>query len=206
MSTLADELRTTVAERRSVDPRQLSQTLHGELDWIVMKALEKDRNRRYESANALAADVRRYMNHEPVEAHAPSATYQVRKFVRRHRAAIAVAASLLLAILVGTAGTATGWVRAVEAEADARRDAQLEAQARAEAVRERQQAKTLLARTQLERGIDKLNVGDARGLLNLGRLGDRGRESEVAGCGGSFVGHRAGGRNGTLGAHVSHKW
>ena len=70
---------------RGADPRQLEPVLRGELDWIVMKALEKDRNRRYETANAFAADVQRYLNDEPVEACPPSAGYRLRKFSRRNR-------------------------------------------------------------------------------------------------------------------------
>ena len=69
-----------------------SSLVRGELDWIVMKALEKDRNRRYETASAFAADVRRYLNDEPVEACPPSASYRLRKFARRNRAAVAAAA------------------------------------------------------------------------------------------------------------------
>src|SRR6516165_3867899 len=74
-----------VSARRKSDPRRLSQLLRGELDWVVMKALEKDRNRRYETASAFAADVHRYLNDEPVQACAPSMNYRLRKFVRRNK-------------------------------------------------------------------------------------------------------------------------
>src|SRR5262245_14377804 len=83
VNTLAAEASTTVSERRGVDGRRLRQLLQGELDWIVMRALEKDRERRYESASALAADVQRYLNDEPVAACPPSRAYRMRKFVRR---------------------------------------------------------------------------------------------------------------------------
>ncbi len=86
LSTLGAAL-STVSERRGVDPRKLTQTLTGELDWIVLKALEKDRNRRYETASAFAADVERYLNDEPVEACPPSRRYRLGKFARRHRRA-----------------------------------------------------------------------------------------------------------------------
>ena len=77
----------------------------GELDWLVMKALEKDRNRRYESASALAADVERYLTGEPVEACPPSATYRLRKLVRRNNAALVTAIAVMATLLLGIAGT-----------------------------------------------------------------------------------------------------
>ncbi len=88
-----------VAARRHTEPKKLSSQLRGELDWIVMKALEKDRQRRYETATGLATDIRRYLAGEPVSAAPPSAAYRFRKFVRRHRAAV-TAASLVAAALV----------------------------------------------------------------------------------------------------------
>src|SRR5205807_5347264 len=81
----------TVSTNRQSDAKRLRQLFRGELDWIVMKALEKDRNRRYESANAFAADVQRYLADEPVLACPPSAMYRFRKFVRRNKAALATA-------------------------------------------------------------------------------------------------------------------
>src|SRR5262249_3500962 len=84
ISTLGQAATTLSAQRKS-DPKRLSQLCRGELDWIVMKALEKDRSRRYETASAFAADVQRYLNDEPVQACSPSAWYRLRKFVRRHR-------------------------------------------------------------------------------------------------------------------------
>jgi tetratricopeptide (TPR) repeat protein len=95
---------TTASANRGSDPRKLSRLLRGELDWIVMKALEKDRNRRYESASAFAADVQRYLADEPVQACPPSVGYRLRKIVRRNRAALAtlsvVAAALLTTVVV----------------------------------------------------------------------------------------------------------
>src|SRR3954447_9085214 len=95
----------SIAACRHIEPRKLSGLMRGELDWIVMKALEKDRSRRYETANGLAADLRRYLNDEPVQACPPSAWYCSRKFVRRHRAALATAAVVGLALVVGTAAS-----------------------------------------------------------------------------------------------------
>src|SRR6266700_1530050 len=96
-----------------MEPAHLTKLVRGELDWIVMKTLEKDRNRRYETANAFAADVQRYLNDEPVQACPPSAMYRFRKFARRNKAALATAtaaaAALLLAVgsLVGAVNVLT---------------------------------------------------------------------------------------------------
>jgi serine/threonine protein kinase/WD40 repeat protein len=91
---------TAASANRKSDPKRLSQLFRGELDWVVMKALEKDRNRRYESASAFAADVQRYLNDEPVLACPPSAWYKLRKFARRNKAALAAAAAVATAVLL----------------------------------------------------------------------------------------------------------
>ena len=95
-----------VATRRGTDPQKLTRMLQGELDWIVMKAIEKDRTRRYETANGLAMDVRRYLAGEPVLAAPPSAAYRLRKFVHRHQGAVAASLLIAAALLVGIAGFA----------------------------------------------------------------------------------------------------
>jgi Flp pilus assembly protein TadD len=106
ISTLGDTL-PSVAAQRSVEPKKLSSLFRGELDWIVMKALEKDRTRRYETANGLAADVRRYLDDEPVVACPPSAAYRFKKFARRNKAAFAIATVVGCALLVAV-GAVTG--------------------------------------------------------------------------------------------------
>jgi serine/threonine protein kinase/Flp pilus assembly protein TadD len=110
MSTLG-QAAATASDNRKSDPRRLSQLFRGELDWIVMKALEKDRNRRYESASAFAADLQRYLNDEQVLACPPSAAYRLRKFVRRKKRALAAAAVLGVALLVavGAVAWSVGW-------------------------------------------------------------------------------------------------
>src|SRR5205823_7401513 len=85
ISTLGQAASTVSANRKS-EPKRLSQLFRGELDWIVMKALEKDRNRRYETASSFAADVERYLHDEPVQACPPSIVYRFRKFARRNQA------------------------------------------------------------------------------------------------------------------------
>lgn len=107
LSTLAADLATTVAERRRTEPRRLRQTVGGELDWIVMKCLEKDRNRRYETANAFAADVQSYLDDEPVQACPPSPMYRFRKFGRRNKAALITGSFIVLATLL--AAVSAGW-------------------------------------------------------------------------------------------------
>ena len=102
----AKESSTATAERRGVQPRQLVNLLHGDLDWIAMKALEKDRTRRYGTPSELAADITRYLSHEPVVARPASAGYRLQKYVRRHRIGVVVAAGLviLLAAFVAMQG------------------------------------------------------------------------------------------------------
>ena len=116
LSTLAGEKLGTVAARRRTDAGRLSRAMRGELDWVVMKCLEKDRTRRYDTANGLAADVRRHLSGEPVLARPSSAAYRVSKFARKHRAAAASAAAVAAALVVGTAAASFGLVRARASE------------------------------------------------------------------------------------------
>jgi WD40 repeat protein/serine/threonine protein kinase len=101
LATLQGEELTTTAKRRSVDTSRLVHLLRGDLDWIVMKCLEKDRSRRYETANGLAADLKRHLNNEPVVARPPSATYRVQKFARKHRLAVLAGSAVLVSLLAG---------------------------------------------------------------------------------------------------------
>ncbi|MFO0827214.1 MAG: serine/threonine-protein kinase [Phycisphaerales bacterium] len=101
-----------IAESRRMQVRSLHRFVAGDLDWIVMKAIEKDRSRRYESAAAFAADLRRHLRHEPVEAGPPSATYRLSKFVRRNRLAVAAGSIAIASLLGGLALAVTGFVRA----------------------------------------------------------------------------------------------
>jgi eukaryotic-like serine/threonine-protein kinase len=89
------------AQARGVEPRQLARMLRGDLDWIAMKALDKDRTRRYGAPSELAADLRRYLNNEPVVARPPSLAYQTGKFVKRHKLALAVTAVFAMVVLAG---------------------------------------------------------------------------------------------------------
>jgi serine/threonine protein kinase/tetratricopeptide (TPR) repeat protein len=142
ISTLGQGAATVSTQRKS-DPKQLQRLFRGEVDWMVMKALEKDRNRRYESASALAADVQRYLHDEPVQACPPSAAYRFRKFARRNKVVLSVTGVVLffLALL----GSGVGW-----------------------AVRDRAARETDLAREKVTRR-SKLNVEIERALDDVAK-------------------------------------
>jgi serine/threonine protein kinase/tetratricopeptide (TPR) repeat protein len=102
------EALASISANRHTEPAKLTKLVRGELDWIVMKALEKDRNRRYETANGFAMDVQRYLHDEPVQACPPSVGYRLRKFARRNKGAFAIAGLILFLVL--TLGSGAGWV------------------------------------------------------------------------------------------------
>jgi eukaryotic-like serine/threonine-protein kinase len=103
---------TGSAQNRGSEPRQLVKLLRGDLDWITMKALEKDRNRRYGTPSELAADITRYLNHEPVVARPASAGYRFRKYARRHRAGLIVASAFALVLIVAAVVSVLQSIRA----------------------------------------------------------------------------------------------
>jgi serine/threonine protein kinase len=105
---------TTVAKNRQSQPPQLIHLVRGDLDWIVMKCLQKDRVRRYETANGLAMDIERYLQHQPVLARPDTQAYRIAKFVRRNRAAVAFASLIFLALIGGLTGTITQAHRAAQ--------------------------------------------------------------------------------------------
>jgi serine/threonine protein kinase len=151
VSTLTHADRATVARLRRAAPTQLRSALTGDLDWIVMRCLEKDRARRYGTAKELADDLRRHLLLEPVLARPPSALYRGQRFLARHRVACASAAAITAALIVGTVVSVRQAVRATRAErvASAERDiaraaTRAEALARADAQRRQEQAETLL--------------------------------------------------------------
>jgi serine/threonine protein kinase len=111
VSTLGHEV-TDIARSRRTDARELNRRLRGDLDRIVMKALDKDRTRRYETANALALDIKRHLNHEPVRAAPPSACYRLCKFVQRHRAVVTGSGAAAAALIIGLALATVGFVNA----------------------------------------------------------------------------------------------
>ena len=112
------------AGRRATDARSLVRALKGELEWITLRAMEREPERRYASVAELAADIRRHLADEPVSAAAPGARYRWSKFVRRHRVAVTATGVVLLALVVGGIAAAIGFGRAVRAERAARREAE----------------------------------------------------------------------------------
>jgi eukaryotic-like serine/threonine-protein kinase len=111
----SDDILPTVAASRQTEPLKLTRMVRGDLDWIVMKALEKDRTRRYETASGLARDLQRYLASEPVLARPPSTAYRLGKFAQRHRAAVLAGAAVLAALLAGT--LVAGWQAVVATRA-----------------------------------------------------------------------------------------
>jgi serine/threonine protein kinase/tetratricopeptide (TPR) repeat protein len=109
-----------VAANRGLEPKKLSGVVRGELDWIVMKALDKDRSRRYESANSLAGDIERYLHQEPVQACPPSALYRLRKLVRRNKLLFTAALVVAVTLLAAVVGVTWKWLEAEQAERLAR--------------------------------------------------------------------------------------
>jgi WD40 repeat protein len=110
----ATETLTSVSAQRQTEPARLTRLMRGELDWIVMKALEKDRSRRYETAAGLAQDIQRYLADEPVQASPPSTRYRLRKFARRNKAAVVMASVVALAALVAVSSLAVSYLRVEE--------------------------------------------------------------------------------------------
>jgi len=113
----------SIAANRGLEPKKLSGLMRGELDWIVMKTLEKDRNRRYETANGLAMDVQRYLADEAVQACPPSARYRLKKFLRRNKGPVLAASLVLLALVVGVIGTTLGLLEAQASQEQAEQEA-----------------------------------------------------------------------------------
>ncbi len=118
----------TISAQRKTEPGRLAKLVRGELDWIVMKALEKDRTRRYDTANALARDIEHYLADEPVEAGPPSAAYRLSKLVRKHRGALVMASAFAVVLVAATAISVWQAVRATREESKAK---QKESEARA---------------------------------------------------------------------------
>ncbi len=132
----------SISAQRHMESAKLTKLVRGELDWIVMKTLEKDRNRRYETANGVADDVQRYLNDEPVQACPPSGWYRFRKFARRNKGAFATASALALVMLLAVVALAVSnvWIRQEQArtkdEKDRAEKAQEVAEERAEKIRQ----------------------------------------------------------------------
>ena len=176
LRTLAGEELTRTAMQRHIEPLQLLSQLRGDLDWIIMKALEKDRNRRYETANGLAMDIQRYLDDEPVVARPPSTVYQFQKAIRRNKlmfgAAAAVVAALLVGIIISTWQVIQS--RKAQRETIAARNDERRLRVEAQAAEKKAEAQALAARrtayntemNAVEQALKENNLGRARMLLN----------------------------------------
>ena len=156
LSTMAAAALTTTAQRRDTEPPRLIHSVRGDLDWIAMKCLEKDRARRYETANALAADIRRHLESEPVVARPPSRLYEFQKTVRRHKFGFAAAAAVILVLAIGVLVSTVQALRATRAEREqsrlreeAQRSATRAEQNATEAQEQRKQAEALTEENRL---------------------------------------------------------
>lgn len=138
------ESATILAGNRGTDPKQLSRLLAGDLDWIVMKSLEKDRNRRYDTPGDFAADLERYLRHDEVVARPPSVGYKLAKFARRNRGAVATACAIGAALLIGTAIAAWQAIVATQAKRDALAALEKTDEARAQAQAKEAEANAVL--------------------------------------------------------------
>jgi WD40 repeat protein len=171
---LGDDLTTTV-QRRSTDTSKLLHQLKGDLDWIVMKCLEKDRTRRYDTANGLAADLKRHLKNEPVVARPPSTAYRLQKAWRRNKLAFGAGTAVVAALVVGLTVAATGWrqTRVERDKAQANERQAITAGQRAHAgEQEAQRAAAILRRTAyvgdmalVQQAIGEGNLGRAKSLL-----------------------------------------
>ena len=154
----------SIAALRHIEPARLTKLVTGDLDWIVMKCLEKDRNRRYETANGLAADVQRYLAGDAVLAAPPSTAYRIRKFVRRNRRPVLASIALLATLMAGIVGTTIGLIGQARQRviAERERTAALDQKAQAESAKE-----------QTKERLFESKVNEARSLTLSQRPGQR---------------------------------
>jgi serine/threonine protein kinase/tetratricopeptide (TPR) repeat protein len=186
LSTLGKTL-TDIAKYHSSTPDLLTKAIRGDLDWIVMKSLEKDRSRRYETANMLALDIRRHLENEPVTAGAPGTTYRVQKFLRRHRSqTIAVLAMLIIAVAAVVILSMWNQDRLQLAEAEGFRHRGILSQAREQYAKAEREA----ALETLKPILHSTHVGPEARLLNAGILIDNRRSGEAVTILGSLLNER----------------
>ena len=169
LSTMLDKDLTSTASQRRIDAPKLIHLLRGDLDWIVMKCLEKDRTRRYETANELAADLRRYLHNDPVLARPPSNLYRLHKLYTRNKGAFSAAAAIVGALMIGIVASALQAIRAIEAEEQALMLQKQESQMRREAEQQREKARLEKAQAHLNEYVADINL--AQQSLTEGNLG-----------------------------------
>ena len=162
LTTLGDTKLRAVAAHYHADPPRLVSTLRGDLDWIVMKSLEKDRTRRYETANGLAVDVQRYLNNEPVVARPPSRLYRFQKLVRRNRVIFAAIAAVIAALFMGL--SVSTWLffdeRAARRDAVAAEQQQIRLRVESDRLRQEAEFRQKLTRATFDRSRDRIEEAD----------------------------------------------
>ena len=173
-----------IAAERGTTAAKLIGSLQGDLDWITMRALEKEQDRRYQTSHALIQDITRYLQDRPVVAGPPSANYRLKKFVKRHRIKVVAAAMVLVALVLGISGTTVGLVKSKKAEALARTEAETSRQISEFMVGlfevsdpSEAQGNTITARQILDQGVRKIETGlagqpetQARLMNTMGRV------------------------------------
>jgi serine/threonine protein kinase/WD40 repeat protein len=186
LNTLSGEARTTTGKRRQTEVSKLVHQLQGDLDWIVMKCLEKDRTHRYETANGLAMDIQRHLANEPVLARPPSTTYRFQKAFRRNKLIFAAGTAIVVTLILGVVGTTIGLLRAekqrqtaeqkqTEAEAERRRAETEQQRANAQAQKaseSEQKSRRFLYASDMnlaQQALKLNNLGKARWLLERHR-------------------------------------
>jgi serine/threonine protein kinase/WD40 repeat protein len=180
LSTMVVGELTTTAEHRQTDPPRLIHLVRGDLDWIVMKCLEKDRTRRYETANGLARDIERHLTNEPVVARPPSQLYRLQKLVRRHKMTVVAASAIIAAIIAGAAISTWQALRATKAQREQQRLRETADLARQKESGLRQNAERARAAEAIARQQADSNALEAQRLLrvaylaNANALGKRG--------------------------------
>ena len=181
LHTLSGEELTTTAKRHGVEVPKLVSQLRGDLDWIVMKCLEKDRTRRYETANGLAVDLKRHLSNETVTARPPSKVYEFQKTFRRHKVGFVATAAVILVLALGVALTTWQAVRATQAKREeaVQRQKAVEAQSGEAKLRRQAEAQELIARQRAyasdmnlaAQALEEDNLGGALDLLDRQRPG-----------------------------------
>jgi len=169
LSTLEMEDAVNVADHHNATPDKLSALIRGDLDWIVMKCLEKDRTRRYDTANGLATDIQRHLEDEPVLARPPSNVYRLQKMLRKHRGAFAAAAGIAATLIAGAGISIRQAVRATQAEQNALASQKQESHQRQQAEQERERAEREKASARLNEYVADINL--AQESLKDGNLG-----------------------------------
>jgi len=178
LSGLGDT-QTSIAKHRKTDPVSLHKQLKGDLDWITMKAMSKDRTQRYASASELSIDIARYLKNEPILASPPSTAYRIGKYIKRHKVGVVATALVILAMLIGIAGMSVGLLKATKAEKKAKEEAETTQQVSDFLVGlfdvsdpGKSRGEELTAREILDRGADRTSEELADQPLTQARLKD----------------------------------